>query len=80
MGPAGCLTFEQCPDGSEPVIWQCALSGNGARSEIEAAVYMGALPFAKAGQCQKVHKAPILASHVKALAYMSCSASMLMKG
>ena len=54
MTLSGCISYEQCPDGSEPVTWQCAYNSSGVPVEIEAAALLDALPSAKSGLCRQV--------------------------
>lgn len=54
MTLSGCISYEQCPDGSEPTTWQCAFNSTGIPVEIEASALLDALPSAKAGLCQQV--------------------------
>lgn len=51
---SGCISYEQCPNGSEPTTWQCAYNSTGIPVEIDASALLDALPSAKAGLCQQV--------------------------
>lgn len=51
---SGCISYEQCPDGSDPITWQCAYNSTGVPLEIKAAALLDALPYAKSGLCQQV--------------------------
>lgn len=54
MTLSGCISYEQCSDGSEPTTWQCAYNSTGVPVEIEASALLDALPSAKAGVCKQV--------------------------
>ena len=58
MTLSGCISYEQCPDGSEPTTWQCTYNSTGVPVEIEELALLDALPSAKAGLCKQVLPIP----------------------